>query len=388
MPLPQCVSDPLPVRERVLAIYALHSTALPLARRLARSLEAHPWNLPHTDFSLLASELRQCRLFVPARFCPEDAHAFDSLKAVLSRTYFRFSAHAFLGAAGIAVRCLAPFLTHKSNDAPVLVLDTAGRHVISLLSGHWGGGNDLARHVARLLDATPVITTASDVGKQPALDIELRNAGLRLLDWNLLPRVQGLLLDGKRVDLWDPCGAVPDHPLLHRLPVREEVPPAQKKEGTPLPMVAAHWKRLPSQTNVLRVAVPCLFLGVGCRRQVSAVQLEEAFQSVFQQYDLEPLSLVGLATVDAKLQEPGLRELAEQLRQPLYAFTPEDLADCYVPHPSEAAGRRFGLPPFSVCEAAAMLAAGKDGSGRLLVPKMAIRGKITMAVAMSMRRNA
>ena len=90
--------------------------------------------------------VRRVRLFAPARFRPPQAEPFTSIGELLARVYAAFPAHVFIGAAGIAVRAIAPLLVHKSTDPPVLVLDPAGRYAISLLSGHWGGGNDLTRH--------------------------------------------------------------------------------------------------------------------------------------------------------------------------------------------------------------------------------------------------
>ncbi|MBQ9406678.1 MAG: cobalamin biosynthesis protein [Desulfovibrio sp.] len=304
----------------------------------------------------------------------------------MAQSYARFAAHAFLGAAGIAVRCLAPLLRHKSVDAPVLVLDTAGRFVISLLSGHWGGGNALARHVAILLKSTPVITTASDNEGQAALDLSLRMAGLRPLDWQLLPRVQGLLLEGKHLALWDPCQAVPDQPGLLRTPLWEKTGedwpgscPAPGRDA--LPLLAAHWRRLAPMAHVLRIAVPWLFLGIGCRRNVPSNVMLCATQTLLHRHGLEPLALAGLATVDAKMHEPAVHNLAETLGLKLFAFSPDKLARCPVPHPSKAAGRRFGCAPFSVCEGAALLAAGEGA--RLLVAKSVFQGMVTLAVALA-----
>jgi len=377
-----------------LAVYALHNAALPLARRLAARLMEQPWPLPRTSPCArnAADALAQARIFAPARFCPKDARPFDALPPLLARTYPAFAAHAFIGAAGIAVRCLAPLLTHKSADPPALVLDAAGRHVISLLSGHWGGGNALARHVARLLEATPVITTASDTadtseGAPPAPDLLLRDAGLRPVDWSRLPVAQALLLEGAILDLWDPCCAVPDHPGLRRLPAPTEdapFPPEGRGPEAPL-LLAAHWKRLPEHPRVLRIAVPRLVLGVGCRRGVDAELLAAGADSFLQHYALEPLAVAAVATVREKLEEPALRELAARMRLPLRGFAAEELARCAVPHPSPAAGQRFGLPPFSVCEAAALLAAGERGTARLLAPKAVVQGRITLAVAVTQR---
>ena len=232
----------------------------------------------------------------------------------------------FIGAAGIAVRALAPLLTHKSTDPPVLVLDPAGRYVVSLLSGHWGGGNDLARHVARLLGAAPVITTASDAAASAedkasptknaplALDILLRDAGLRPVDWDRLPTAQAALLEGKQLRVWDPCRAVPEHPALVRLPAKNaSTPPAAGVEG---PLLVAHWKLLPPDAPTLRVAVPRLFVGLGCRNGVSPALLEDAVRRLLAEHGLEPQAVAALATVTEKLREPALQALAASLHGP------------------------------------------------------------------------
>ena len=425
-----------PHRTHALACYALSQSALPLAQRLATCLAASPWNLPGQPLWRTqdndSAALAQVELFAPARFCPADATSFDKIGSLLASTYPRFAAHAFIGATGIAVRALAPLLGHKSTDAPVLVLDPAGKYVISLLAGHWGGGNELARHVAALLQAVPVITTASDAAPamphaphmaqggapQPhapiltptpeparplALDMLLRDAGLLPVDWNRLPAAQAALLEGKQLHLWDPCRAVPEHPGLLRLTAPETRPKARPKvvaiteseiltDAYPLPpghtgqLVAAHWRRLEPQPATLRVAVPRLVMGLGCRKDIPASLVIDAVRDLLEQQGLEPLALAALATVNEKLQEPALLALAESLHLPLRGFAASDLARCPTPNPSAAAGKRFDQPPFSVCEAAALLAAAQifpAGTPRLLVPKTTEQGQLTISIALA-----
>ena len=99
--------------------------------------------------------------------------------------------------------------------------------------------------------------------------------------------------------------------------------------------------------------------------------------------------MAALGTVTEKLQEPALQELAFRLGVPLKGFDAARLARCPVPHPSAAAGRRFGLPPFSVCEAAALLAARKDSGcseARLLLPKTIFQSQLTVAVALALEQ--
>ncbi len=376
-------------RTHALACYALSQSALPLAQRLATCLAASPWSLPRQPLWQTqennSADISRVQLFTPARFCPAEATAFDKIGPLLAQTFPRFAAHAFIGATGIAVRALAPLLKHKSTDAPVLVLDPAGQFVISLLAGHWGGGNELSRHVAALLQAAPVITTASDSTPTPpiALDVLLRDAGLLPVDWKRLPAAQAALLEGSQLHLWDPCHAVPDQPVLLRMAVAETdtQPPAHAGQ-----LVAAHWRRLEPQPATLRVAVPRLVLGLGCRKDVPADMVMDAVHNLLEQHQLEPLALAALATVHDKLQEPALLALAESLHLPLRGFAASDLARCPTPNPSAAAGKRFELPPFSVCEAAALLGASQifpAGTPRLLLPKTTVLGQLTMSIALA-----
>lgn len=333
--------------------------------------------------------MRVCRLFAPARLCaPETGGAefrpFARFSAALAGNYRRHRGHVVIGAAGIAVRALAPLLRHKSEDPPVVVLDPAGRFAVSLLSGHWGGGNDLARHLGRLLRAQPVITTASDTAAAapPALDILARDAGLRILDWERLPRVAAALLEGEPVPLHDPRACLPEAraPRFQRVAAPDLPPPGG------VPLVAVHWERRAPTPGLLRLAARRLHAGIGCRRGTDAPAILAALARTLEEHGLEPAALADLATVTEKTDEPGMEEAARLLDVPLLAFAAPRLAAVPAPHPSRAAGRRFGLPPFSVCEAAALLAAQQASPAAeavLLAPKTVFAGCVTVAIALS-----
>ena len=95
----------------------------------------------------------------------------DGLKKWCGEVFEQSEVLIFIGACGIAVRTIAPFVNNKCTDPAVLVADEQGKHIISLLSGHLGGGNEWTLFLAQKLQADPVITTASDVNEHLAVDV-------------------------------------------------------------------------------------------------------------------------------------------------------------------------------------------------------------------------
>lgn len=363
-----------------LACWALSLPGLATGQRLVAALAEKPWVPPD------GSTVAECPLLASARIRAlagtigeTGLVPFARFADALARDFRTFRGHVIIGAAGIAVRALAPLLRHKSVDAPVVVLDAGGRFAVSLLSGHWGGGNSLARHVASLLGGEAIITTASDGVSDgpPPLDELARGAGLRILDWDKLPRVAAAQLEGDAVPLSDPLSCLPGAapPRFRR--------GAETASGD-IPLVRIHWQHTPPGPGVLRMAAPLLHAGVGARRGVPAGDIVAAVRAALAEHGLEAAALASLATVTEKAAEPGLREAARRLGVPLLAYPAPRLAAVAVPHPSPAAGARFGLPPFSVCEAAALLAAQETrqhGHAVLLAPKTVFQGSITVAVA-------
>ncbi|MGV9403951.1 precorrin-3B C(17)-methyltransferase [Streptomyces sp. NPDC003667] len=244
-------------------------------------------------------------------------------------------------ATGAAVRLLAPLLGDKTADPGVVCVDEGGRFAVSLLGGHGGGANELAREVGGLLGAEPVVTTATDAVGLPGLDT------LGLPYEGAVAAVSRALLDGEPVALaaevpW-PLPALPFSP-----------------EG-------AYTVRLtdravaPGEREVL-LRPPSLVVGVGASRGAPADEVLALVEEALREAGLSPRSVAELATVDVKSEEPGVVAAAERLGVPLVTYPAPELADVAVPNPSGAPLAAVGTP--SVAEAAA-LARG----GELLVPK-------------------
>jgi cobalt-precorrin 5A hydrolase len=305
-----------------------------------------------------------------------DVKIFQRLADQVKESFHRFDGHLFIMAAGIVVRTIAPMLNDKTTDPAVVVVDDGGRFAISLTSGHIGGANRLAKQAAQLLDATPVITTATDVNHKPAIDLLAAQLGLGIENPQCIKIVNMALLTQERIELHDPAGWLGD-----RLPGAVAFPrnlPDGPTEPAP-PGRAAVWIddticSLPSHTLVLRP--PSLVAGIGCNRNTSCEAIRQKLEQVLAQFALSPGSLRSIASIDIKSDEKGLCALAAQMNLALHFFSKDQLAAVEdIPTPSATVEKHIGVP--SVCEAAAILA---SRNGELIVPKQSTRN-VTVAIA-------
>ncbi|MBQ9537249.1 MAG: cobalamin biosynthesis protein [Desulfovibrionaceae bacterium] len=347
-----------------LACWVLNSLSLPLAKSLQKSFAKNPWR-----------EITTITIFAPQRFCPIDCLPITKLKATFTRQEAAFAGHIFFGACGIAVRTIAPTLQDKWQDKPVIVVDPTGQYVISLLAGHWGGGNSLSKHIASLLKATPIITTASDAFRQQALDLLIQKANLQILDADCIPKIQAILIEGGRIKIYDP---------LHFLGDISNCVPCSLAElkATSAPRIAISYHKLPKLPHLLRLVPKCLALGLGFCKHTSSLELALALEKTFEQYGIYQEALFAIASITQKTTSTALLHLASHLHLPIYAYSAEDLALVATPTPSLKAGQIFKQKPFSVAEAAALLTAKERFKHiALLGPKMTFDHHITLALA-------
>ncbi|MFB6936624.1 precorrin-3B C(17)-methyltransferase [Streptomyces chartreusis] len=264
-------------------------------------------------------------------------------------------------ATGAVVRLIAPLLGDKTADPGVVCVDEGGRFAVSLVGGHGGGANELAREVGELLGAEPVVTTATDAVGVPGLDT------LGLPVEGDVAGVSRALLDGE--------------PVALRAEVAWPLPPLRAgAEGSYTIRVTDRLVEPGEREVVLRP--PSLVVGVGASRGAPADEVLGLVESALRDAGLSPASLAELATVDAKADEPGILEAAERLGVPLVTRSADELAVVEVPNPSDAPLAAVGTP--SVAEAAALV-----GGGELLVPKRKSEradGRPAMATCAVVRR--
>ncbi len=297
---------------------------------------------------------------------------FSRLPEAVETFFHRYRRHVFVMATGIVVRVTAPLLRGKTMDPAVVVVDDTGRFAVSLLSGHIGGANRLAVEIAAVLNATPVITTATDANRLPAVDVIAAEKNLSVENPSAIRFINAAILLKQPIRCFDPMGVLESSPLTpHLIPWAETAP---KDSTLPGVIVSDETGAILPKTLVLRPKT--LAVGAGCNRGTPFEEIRELLLSLLTRRRLSIKSLRALGTIDVKRNEPGIAALAAALHLPLRFFSKTELGAVEgVVTPSETVKRHVGAG--SVCEAAAILTAK---GGRLIVPKTKTKN-VTMAIA-------
>ncbi len=298
---------------------------------------------------------------------------------IVNNNWQNFEGHLFIMATGIVVRQIAPLLEGKIKDPAVVVCDEKGEFAISLLSGHIGGANRLARKTAAIFNGKAVITTATDVQGLAAIDEIAARKGLKIVNPEAIKEINGLLLARKKI-------AIIGHSFWSNI-------------------ICSHfdgrvisWSSLSiaaqalSQAEVSGVVLidkdsspasdlPALFLqsskvvvGIGCRQHTSQSEIEEAVTSVLADHGILWSKIIEIVSIDLKKDERGLLDFATAKKLPIRFFSATELENIKVPSPSTKVQTVTGSS--SVSEAAAILAS----RGELLVKKHKF-SRVTVAVA-------
>lgn len=298
----------------------------------------------------------------------------------VGKRWKEFDAFIFIGAMGICVRTIAPYIKDKHEDPAVVCVDGTGRHVISVLSGHVGGANDLTRKMAATLGVEPVITTYSD------------NAGLWALDtlaerfnWTLAGDSEDMnaqifaFTSGKPtallMDIEDKGTEFLEKTLPTHVNVIYDISDADSELYSLLIMVSPYAYDVPQGMLSLHFVPMVGTIGYGlAHHPEDYLDIHDQMNEALAKWGILPCAC-RYCTIDVKADEPFTRMLRDKYHKSIGFFSAEQLAAVEVPNPSETVAKHVGTP--SVCEAAAILG---SNHGKLIVPK--IKGKnFTVALA-------
>ncbi len=286
----------------------------------------------------------------------------DGLQAWCRDVFTQSELMVFIGACGIAVRTIAPYVCNKYSDPAVLVADECGKHVISLLSGHLGGGNAWTRLVADAIGADPVITTASDVNGKLAVDVWAQKQNLRIKDRVLAKYAAAVFVTGQKLPFYAESGVkiCDDWPTEYmrfeeKDKFLEAVNDRKTKEIAGI-VVSVHggWPG-----NVLVLVPQVVILGIGCRKDKDPQELFKQVRKVLDSCQILPESISKIASIDLKAEEAAICQLADCWNVPFVTFSADVLLEMPGDYPiSEFVKKTTGVG--NVCERAAVAALPED----------------------------
>jgi cobalt-precorrin 5A hydrolase len=317
----------------------------------------------------------------------------ETVGAWTGRMFDQMDGLIYIGACGIAVRAVAPYLKDKFTDPAVVVVDELHHHAISLLSGHVGGANELTKKVAEILDAEPVITTATDVHGKLAIDVWAKEHDLTVTNRQTAKEIAMRILEEKKVgftvdpkvEKWyrDRFGTeetiVPEN-CCNSLCETNVVVSCRAKFDSEL-VKKLPWSSAEDHCELPKTLILCpklLTVGIGCRKGTDAEQIERTVKTVFEKHNLSFYAIKKLVSIDLKKDEVGLMKFASAQNLPFETYSAEQLQS--VPGDftdSDFVKKTTGVG--NICERAAVYAAGDESL--LLVKKQAEQG-VTVAVAL------
>ena len=291
----------------------------------------------------------------------------------------------FIGALGICVREIAPFLKNKKTDPAVINIDANGQFVQPVVSGHIGGANQLAEKIARLIGATPVITTVSDTSDLWSLDLLPQKYNWQLECGDNLTQLMAAFVNGQKTALLfevrdkgtlDLESSAPSH-----VDVFDKAEKINPDEYAVVLAVTPFIRNLGDKTIFYRPKV--VKLGLGCQRDLSFETFEQEFKKQLAENKVAQASIASLGTVDIKKDENAFLQLAKKWKIDLHAFDGKTLNKYDTPNPSEKVSEVTGT--YGVAEAAAMHLSGNH----LLVEKTKVKagGKFFTFAAAINREN-
>ena len=323
---------------------------------------------------------------------PGDIYNKENFKENLRAGFGRYDSLVCIMATGIVVRILAPLIVHKTSDPAVVVLDQKGKYAISLLSGHLGGANDLAREMAVISDGEAVITTATDVAGELSFDTFAKKHDMAIENIGQLKHISGALLSGKKVNVFTDKNAAELYPELAKeqkrgmiaiLPLSEFFKTYAIESNIPAVVID---ERLFVSNSTVPQAAPVLYLrprticaGIGCKRNMEQKPIEEALLQTLKEEGIHPFSLKCIATIPLKSDEPGIIGTAANLNVPLQIIPTEEIENLDISQlgiqTSEFVANQTGV--LSVSTACSYLASSK---GTILRDKAKYKG-ITIALS-------
>lgn len=291
------------------------------------------------------------------------------LKEFVPEIFGKYNYIIFIMASGIVVRTIAPLIKNKFSDPAILVSDEKGKNIISLLSGHMGGANEMTLYISNLLNSNPVITTATDVNNKSSLDMIAKKLNAHIYDFrNKVLKINSMLVNDEVVNLFidgdydiDTRGF--NICKLDEINNLDEVVVISNKKNLNL-----------INNNILKVVPKNIVIGIGCRKNMDKEYMINSLSDFLHKQNIDINSIKEIGSIDVKKNEEALINLSIYLNVPFKTFTAKEISKVeYLYEKSDWVKQNVGV--HSVAEPVAHLLS----DGNLIIKKHKYNG-ITFSV--------
>ena len=333
----------------------------------------------------MAKELKEkfpsWQVFAPDKFSDQNNKInwyTDNTTTKITELFKSNDALICLFSLGAVVRLISPHLKDKKTDPAVIVIDDKAQFVISTLSGHLGGANQLTNDIADQLGATPVITTAADVNKTISVDLVGKDFGWKIDDDSNVTKVSAFMVNAEKIAVYQTCGA--RNWWQNKLPENVSVYSSldELKKSCPKGYLIISDEQI-HDNEILENAVvyrpPSLVVGIGLHWDTTKDKIMQGLDASLKKFNLSKKSIARFVSIKKEKNVVGLNELAEEMNIPLELFDKDELASIKAPNPSKMVEGYEGTA--SVSEAAAI----KSSGGNLIVEKQKFPPDLTIAIA-------
>jgi len=320
------------------------------------------------------------KVFAPVKFSDNSDQVewySESTTEKITELFKTNDAMVCLFSLGAVIRLISPHLHDKKTDPAILVIDDKTNFVISALSGHLGGANELANQIAKKLDAIPVITTAADVNKTIPVDLVGKEFGWKIDDDSTVTKVSALMVNEEKIGVYQDTGNKNwwKTDLPKNVTIYSSIDELKNSGSKGFLIISDKIIESEIVHDAVVYRPPSLVVGIGLHRDTSKETIKEGLQSCLEKNKLSSLSIAKLVSLHKTQDVIGLIEIGKEMNIPVEYFEKDDLMNIKVPNPSQTVKSFEGTP--SVSEASAL----KASKGQLVVQKQKFPPNLTIAIA-------
>ena len=277
---------------------------------------------------------------------------------------------------GAVIRLIAPHLKDKKTDPAVIVIDDKINFVISVLSGHIGGANELTNEIAQKINATPVITTAADVNKTISVDLVGKELGWKIEDDSTVTKVSAYMVNEEKIGIFQDAGNRNWYKTLPKnVKIFKSLEEMKKSDSKGFLVITDKIVEGEFLKESVVYRPPSLVIGIGLHWDTTKETIKEGIDFCMEKFKLSPKSISKLVSIKKPQDVQGLIDIGKEMKAPVEYVNREELAEISAPNPSETVKAFEGTS--SVSEAAAIKVSG----GELIVEKQKFPPNLTIAIA-------